>query len=668
MINRDLPVYILSSVTGLKRWVDYIPVKSGAYAGRDDSFDEEGCLTPAALSSTTGLTAWVDYVPVFEVSDADEFRWSFDDRGFYPVEYSSGGEVAWTPLELFAASEVGAWYDPSDMGTMYQESTGRTPITAVEQAVGLILDMAQGAVRGSELLTNGDFSSGETGWTFNNFTGAPDEYHEVVDGRLHIVVTNTTGCSSGQAVLTVGKWYEIIVTGEKISGDNISFRLGNTNTGSVTSSGSFTYSALAQCTVGTSFTIQNNSNLNAEFYLDSVSVKEVPGNHAFQATTAQKPTLRARYNQLTYSEQFDNAIWDKSTVTTVTANATTAPDGALTADKLVETATSNNHFVRRAGGGVVTTIVGQTYVMSVYLKAAERSWASMSLNGAARSWFDLSTGALGTTDVLNTTHTIEAVGNGWYKCTIAQAAVGASFTPYVYVNTADAQATYVGDGTSGIYVWGADTRPGTSIDTYQRIAATTDYDTVGFLPYLAFDGVDDNVATAAVDFTATDEMSVFMGAMKLRDTSIGVVVELGPTVANPNSFALYYPQTGGQPNYGFYLNGSGLAGAAATNTIPYAAPHRSVASVNFDIAQATSAAEILPRVNGAIPSSIVYSGSASAGTGNFGNLALAVGRRATGSLPFQGNIYSLIVRGVTSTAGEIDDAEAYVAEKTGVTL
>ena len=34
----------------------------------------------------------------------------------------------------------GAWFDPSDMSTMFQDATGTTPVTAVEQPVGLILD------------------------------------------------------------------------------------------------------------------------------------------------------------------------------------------------------------------------------------------------------------------------------------------------------------------------------------------------------------------------------------------------------------------------------------------------------------------------------------------------------------------------------------------------
>lgn len=47
---------------------------------------------------------------------------------------------AWSPSYLFAASEPGAWYDPSDMSTLFQDSAGTTPVTAVEQPVGRILD------------------------------------------------------------------------------------------------------------------------------------------------------------------------------------------------------------------------------------------------------------------------------------------------------------------------------------------------------------------------------------------------------------------------------------------------------------------------------------------------------------------------------------------------
>lgn len=51
---------------------------------------------------------------------------------------ASGG--LWTPLELFAGGKKGAWYDPSDLSTMFQDIAGTTPVTADGQPVGLIRD------------------------------------------------------------------------------------------------------------------------------------------------------------------------------------------------------------------------------------------------------------------------------------------------------------------------------------------------------------------------------------------------------------------------------------------------------------------------------------------------------------------------------------------------
>ena len=41
---------------------------------------------------------------------------------------------------MFAANEQGIWLDPSDFSTLFQDSTGTTPVTAVGQPVGKILD------------------------------------------------------------------------------------------------------------------------------------------------------------------------------------------------------------------------------------------------------------------------------------------------------------------------------------------------------------------------------------------------------------------------------------------------------------------------------------------------------------------------------------------------
>jgi hypothetical protein len=42
---------------------------------------------------------------------------------------------------------------------------------------------------------------------------------------------------------------------------------------------------------------------------DNISVKEVPGNHMLQSTSAARPLMSARVNLLTTTEDFGNAAW-----------------------------------------------------------------------------------------------------------------------------------------------------------------------------------------------------------------------------------------------------------------------------------------------------------------------------------------------------------------------
>jgi hypothetical protein len=52
---------------------------------------------------------------------------------------TSGRKVAFAPAGLFGASDAGAWYDPSDLTSMFQDSAGTTP-AAVDSPVGLLRD------------------------------------------------------------------------------------------------------------------------------------------------------------------------------------------------------------------------------------------------------------------------------------------------------------------------------------------------------------------------------------------------------------------------------------------------------------------------------------------------------------------------------------------------
>ena len=69
------------------------------------------------------------------------------------------------------------------------------------------------------------------------------------------------------------------------------------------------------------------------------------------------------YNLLRYSEEFDNAVWSKTSVT-VTVNATTSPSGVLTADKLIPSGLDS--YVRYMS---FNGTAGSVYTFSFYAKA-----------------------------------------------------------------------------------------------------------------------------------------------------------------------------------------------------------------------------------------------------------------------------------------------------------
>lgn len=181
-----------------------------------------------------------------------------------------------------------------------------------------------------------------------------------------------------------------------------------------------------------------------------------------------------RVNLLTYSEQFDNAAWTK-TGATVSANATAAPDGTTTADKLVENTATATHQIAQ-GANVVS---GTSYTVSVYAKAAERTRLQINTNLISAGFvyitakFDLSTGVVSSVDA-GLTASIQAVGNGWYRCVVTGTA-GATTSKDFILNLLDASgnASYTGNGTSGIFLWGAQLEAGAFATSYIPTVAST---------------------------------------------------------------------------------------------------------------------------------------------------------------------------------------------------
>ena len=374
-------------------------------------------------------------------------------------------------------------YQPQPI--LFQDSAGTTPVTAVEQPVGLVLDKSKGLVLGSELIGTYDLSG--AGWgvaggvsarTSNSFT-----------------TTSAGGVISSAGTVTVGVTYKILITGTTTASI---FYVRNpatlTNSTSV-STGAFSISMNVAWTDLNQIYLQNGG--AGVTTITSFSVKELPGNHAFQATSANRPIVSARVNLLTKTEDFSDAAWTK-TRSSISANAVAAPDGTTTADNVVEdTSASTSHLVQQSTAGTV----GASETLSVYVKAAGRSWFLLQLGAGATAYFDVTNGATG--NVSGGTATIQSVGNGWYKCSLS-ATRTTNQNNIIYLASANGTINYTGDGTSGIYIWGADLRvsnDGVGIPAYQRVNTSTDYDTVGFPLYLQTNGSTQSLATNSIDFS-----------------------------------------------------------------------------------------------------------------------------------------------------------------------
>jgi len=227
----------------------------------------------------------------------------------------------------------------------------------------------------------------------------------------------------------------------------------------------------------------------------------------------------------------------------------------------------------------------------------------------------------------------------------------------VQISTAASDGSTTGASGVSYILWGAQLIVTNSLlsNAYQRIAAATDYDTAGFLPYLAFDGTDDSLLTNSVDFSATDKMTVWAGVRKLSDAARGMLVELNTGATDTGIFNINAPNAS-LGNFSFVSAGGTVASAVATIAAPATQVLTGIGDINAPLA--------VIRTNGAQAAAV----TTSQGSGNYLNAALYIGRRGGASLPFNGNLYSLIIRGAQSNASQISATESWVAQKTGVTL
>lgn len=578
--------------------------------------------------------------------------------GILSVGRLLGGTVlGWSPRSLFAASEPGGWYDPSDLTTLYQDAAGTTPVTAVEQPVGLVLDKSKGLTLGAELVTNGDFSS-SAGWTLQSGVS-------ITGGEL--VFTSSSGGAERTDTFTNNATHKVTIVVASYTAGDIQIAINSGTFMEFDINGPGTYTRYIRAGSTTSKLLIYAAGGSSTWSITSISVRELPGNHLSQSTSTARPVLSARVNALTYSENFSNAAWFKSGAT-ATSTVLTASAGA------------GRHQVRQ---GIFS---GPNAKVSIQYSPGTHLYAHLCVydGGAvyATAIYELQ-GSGAVTQTANSTGTVATSTitrniDGSFTCTLSATFTSSpvfnlsvGFAEKATGNTIDSSGvpTFTAVGTETISATYADARPsnaGVGLPAYQRVGAATsgtssaagnsDYDTTGFPLYLKFDGTDDFLVSGTIDPGSVDKAQVFAGVRKLG-TSASTLAEYSvDSGANNGALSMFAPSGFGND---YYCTSRGTATAVgATGAGTYVAPITNVVSLLGDI----SGDLITVRAN----ASQAAQATTDQGTGNYLNYPLYVGRRGGTSLPFNGHLYSLILRfsATNMDAATIASTETWVNSKT----
>jgi hypothetical protein len=371
----------------------------------------------------------------------------------------------------------------------------------------------------------------------------------------------------------------------------------------------------------------------------------------------------ASVNLLTFTQEFDNAAWVKQAGTSISANAASAPDGTLTADAFVKGSgtTGAADLYRDAG----VSALGVPSLLSIFVKAngipAVRITGGGSYSPNGQSRFDLVSGT-----VVAGGGSITAFGNGWYRCVISLTRTSTADNS-VYIAPCNVDGTFpVGNGVSGILLWGAQLEAGSTATTYTRnnggvFPARFEYDPVTLQPrgllveeqrtnLALYSEQFDNAAWTKFNATVTANATVSpdgtANADKLVEdatASAGHLISQGPTLtAVAHTYSVYAKAS--ERNWICLLNNSianalaffnlatgtiGTVGSGATATITNVGNGWYRCSVTFTAIAATNNCHIR-----LAPSDNVLSYNGVAGSGAFiYGAQLEAGTFATSYIP-----------------------------------
>ena len=489
--QQQMVVYFLTSIAGLQRWADYIPVKL-AQGGVENSYNNNGYMDVTVVSYPTATQqAWKEYIPVY-LDDSATDAWLVNSVGYIPYGYALFGD----------ASMI---MDMTNTGALDSRVTfSRTTNATLTDSTGTLVYAPHNLLVQSESFDSSAWSK-TNGTVTANATVAPNG-----TSTADLFAGSGTGAhylfTAYSVSVGVPFWVSCYVKNFSLTSTQ-AVRLRD-----FTEAGSVTFS-MSTGTVSSTTGIASDASIvdvgDGWFRISAKFTPTVAGNHnispvhisasatteGFYAWGAQVnvSTLQPYYpttvrNLLGFTQEFDNAGWVK-TRSSITANATAAPDGSVTADKLViDTTAATNHPV----GQNQSVLSGTTYTLSAYAKAGEITQINLRFSAqfpAGSTFFNLSAGTKTNVGTV-VDSTITPVGDGWYRCSITQTA-NASGTAQAQVFLAEAGSITIAtaNGTDGLFLWGAQLSDSASLDPYVYNPAAAPASTAYYGPRFDYDPV-----------------------------------------------------------------------------------------------------------------------------------------------------------------------------------
>lgn len=181
--------------------------------------------------------------------------------------------------------------------------------------------------------------------------------------------------------------------------------------------------------------------------------------------------VKAEENLLKHSENFTDSLWSKLG-TSLETTTEIAPDGSQNAYFLKQNSANSQHVIYARD----LTDLGKTYSISIYAKAGAVSRVLLSsVFNAEHVLYDLSNGEsqeyINASDYV-VSYDMTHVGNGWYRCSLVYVNPISTNGIGFYLLDDNDENTFIGDNSSGVYIWGAQLEQRDSVTAYTATNGT----------------------------------------------------------------------------------------------------------------------------------------------------------------------------------------------------